>query len=272
MSSPAISIILPVYNAAKYVGEAINSLLEQTFQDFELLIINDGSYDSSEEVVLSFIDSRITYVKNENNQGLVDTLNRGIELARGKYIVRMDADDICVPLRLEKQFTWLEKNLSTSVVSCHISFIDESGKVTGDWEEDVNTVSCREIKQKMAWANCIAHPTVMFRADLIKSYRYNQNQKNTEDYDLWLRLIADGAVIEKIPEKLLLYRVHEASITGTVLRKSNPFFKQFQCKKRFLLQRTMHGKWGLFESSVLLTTIFDGTMGIGKHIKAIVKD
>jgi glycosyltransferase involved in cell wall biosynthesis len=271
MSLPAISIILPVYNGAKYLREAISSLIAQTFQDFELIIINDGSTDISEEVVLSCTDSRIIYLINERNKGLVYTLNRGIELAKGKYIARMDADDICVAVRLEKQFIWLEKNAATSVVGCHISFINDDGKVTGEWKEDMKTVNYREIRQEMAWANCVAHPAVMFRAEVIKSYKYNDEQKNTEDYDLWLRLIADGLIIEKIPEKLLLYRVHNASITGTVLRKSNPFFKQFHCKRKFLLQRMSEGKWGSFETAVLLSTIFDGIMGIGKNLKTLLK-
>lgn len=271
MSQPAVSILLPVYNSSKYLRQAIDSLLLQIFTDFELIIINDGSTDASEEVIYSYDDSRIVYSKNDSNRGLIYTLNKGIDLAKGKYIARMDADDISCKDRLQKQFDWLEKNTATSAVATNISFINENTTETDDWKEDLQTVSFASIKQKMIWLNCIAHPTVMIRSAVLKQYKYAQNQLNTEDYDLWLRLIADGHTIEKIPEKLLLYRVHDSSITGSVLRKSNPFFKQYHCKKKFLQRRIASRKWGLFESEVLFTTVYDGFMGIAKNIKSIFK-
>lgn len=271
MSLPAVSILLPVYNSEKYLQQAIDSLLKQTFTDFELLIINDGSTDNSEKIIYSYSDQRIVYIKNQSNKGLIYTLNRGIELAKGKYIARMDSDDICAAERLQKQFDRIDKDPDTSVIGCHVSFINEHGKKTGDWKEDLETSTYHAIKQKMVWENCIAHPTVMMRSDIMKKYQYNENQKNTEDYDLWLRLLSDGYRIEKIGEKLLLYRIHEASITGSILRKSNPFFKQYNCKVKFLRKRILQGKWGSFETKVLATTIHNGIMGIGKNIKGIIK-
>src|SRR4051812_24164992 len=104
MSSPAITILLPVYNCREYLHEAIISLLSQTFTDFELLILNDGSTDDTEKVIQSFSDNRVVYIKNESNKGLIYTLNKGVTLAKGKYIARMDADDISLPKRLQKQF------------------------------------------------------------------------------------------------------------------------------------------------------------------------
>lgn len=271
MSLPAVSIVLPVYNSEKYLREAIGSLLAQTFTDFELLIINDGSTDGSEEIIQSYSDERIIYIKNESNKGLIYTLNKGIELAKGKYIARMDADDVCLPMRLQKQFDWLEKYSTTAVVGCHVSFINDTGTVTGQWKEDLQTSNYQSIRKKMVWENCIAHPTVMMRSNVIRQYGYHQNQKNTEDYDLWLRMLADGNIIEKVPERLLLYRVHEASVTGSILRKSNPFFKKYNCKRRFLWNGIINLKWGLFETKVLFTAIHDVVMGIGKNIKAIIK-
>jgi glycosyltransferase involved in cell wall biosynthesis len=271
MSQPAVSILLPVYNSEKYLRQAIDSLLNQTFTNFELLIINDGSIDQSEKVIISYDDSRIVYLKNDRNRGLIYTLNKGIELAKGKYIARMDADDICCRDRLQKQFDWLEKSKETTVISSQVSFINENGIETGDWKDDLETTTFASIKQKMIWVNCIAHPTVMIHSDILKQYKYSGNQVNTEDYDLWLRLLADGHKIEKIPEKLLLYRVHQLSITGSDLRKSNPFFKQYHCKIKFLQQRIASGKWGLFESKILLTTIHNSVMGIGKNIKSVIR-
>lgn len=98
-----VSVVLPAYNAELYLKEAIDSVLSQTFTDFELIILNDGSIDRTEEIILSYNDSRIVYVKNEKNLGLIGTLNKGINLAKGKYIARMDADDICLPERFKNR-------------------------------------------------------------------------------------------------------------------------------------------------------------------------
>jgi glycosyltransferase involved in cell wall biosynthesis len=272
MSAPIISILLPVYNAEQYLKEAIESLLGQTFRDFELLIINDGSTDNSESVIQSFTDPRIVYLKNKTNKGIVYTLNRGVKLANGKYIARMDADDISLPNRILKQFEWLERFHQTDVVGCHVSFIDEDGKATGEWQDDLESPTYRDIVRKMVWESCIAHSSVMMRSSTIKEYLYKENQRNTEDYDLWLRLLADGIKIQKVPEKLLLYRVHEASITGTILRKSNPFLKLSGCKIKFLSERIWEGEWGFFESKVALTAIYDAFMGFAKEIKGAVKN
>jgi glycosyltransferase involved in cell wall biosynthesis len=271
MSSPTISVILPTYNSASYLAKAIDSVLKQTLTDFELLVMDDGSTDETEKVVLSFVDKRIIYIRNKTNQGLVFTLNKGIKIANGKYIARMDADDICLCERFQKQCNWLDRYRSTEVVACQVAFIDKEGKAAGEWKEDMENVSYRDIKHKMTWESCIAHPTVMMRANIIKQYLYAKKQKHTEDYDLWLRLLADGFIIEKIPEKLLLYRVHNDSITGSILRKSNPFFKLFDCKRKFLWKRVSDGEWNLFEMKVLLTAIHDGIMGVGKEIKKIIR-
>ncbi len=267
MDAPAISVLLPVYNAEAFLTSAIESILAQTFTNFELLCINDGSLDGSEEIIKRFTDPRVVYIKNAQNEGLISTLNKGIDVAKGMYIARMDADDVCVPERLQKQFNWLETHPGTAVVGSHISLIDEHGLQTGEWKEDIQTVTYQQVKKTMAWYNCVAHPTVLMRSAIIKKYRYQSNQKHTEDYDLWLRLLADGHTIEKVPEKLLLYRVHQKSVTGSILRRTNPFLKQYNCKRRFLVQRVQARKWGAFETRVLLTMLHNGAMGIGKHMK-----
>src|SRR5258705_4492294 len=131
--SAAVSVILPAYNCEKFIGKAIESVLKQTFTDFELIIINDGSSDKTEFAILAFADPRIVYLKNESNNGLIFSLNRGIEIARGKYIARMDADDICLPSRLSKQKEWLDTHLETTMVATTISFIDGQGNDKGSW-------------------------------------------------------------------------------------------------------------------------------------------
>lgn len=254
----------------RFLSQTIDSLLAQTFTDFELLIINDGSTDETEQIIRSYNDHRIQYIKNDVNSGLIYTLNKGIELALGKYIARMDADDIALTERLAVQKQWLDEHPATAVVGCAVQFIDEHNKNTGVWPLDQKTITAGSILSAMVKENCLAHPTVMIRSNILKQFRYNKNQQHTEDYDLWLRLLANGFIIDKVPQNLLLYRVHQSSITGSILRKSNPFYKQFNCKRRFLAGRLKEGKWGAFESSVLLTTLYDGVMGTGKHFKNLV--
>src|SRR4051812_16814872 len=269
MPAPDVSILLPVYNSQHFVKKAIDSLLKQTFTDFELLAINDGSTDGSEKVIQSFKDNRIIYLKNKTSKGLISALNKGVKFANGKYIARMDGDDVSLPDRLQKQVNWLEKFPATDVVACQVRFIDEYDNVTGHWKEDLETVTYREIQRKMAWGNCIAHSSVMIRSGIVKEYLFSEKQKNTEDYDLWLRLLADGIRIEKIPEELLLYRIHP--IYGIRSTKSNPFLKAFNCKRRFLTRRLLEGEWGLFESMVASTTLYDGVTAIVKEIKGVGK-
>ena len=271
MSAPVISILLPAYNCMQFLSQTIDSLLNQTFADFELLIINDGSTDDTEQVIKSYKDARIRYIKNEVNSGLIYSLNKGIDLAAGKYIARIDADDLALPQRLELQKKWLDDHPLTAVVGCTVQMIDEQNKGLGLWKDDQQTTTFKAIKAMMPWENCLAHPSVMIRTELAIQYKYDGNQQHTEDYDLWLRMLADGLIIEKVPQNLLLYRVHQSSITGSILRKSNPFFKQFNCKRRFLARRIKGGTWGAFESKVLLTTLYDGLMGTGKKIKNSIK-
>ena len=267
MSAPAISIVLPAYNCSPYIAETINSLLSQTFTDFQLIIINDGSTDDTEHIIQLYHDPRITYLKNESNKGLVFTLNRGIQASEGNYIARMDADDIALPQRLQLQKQWLDEHPHTAAISCTIRFIDGNGNERGVWLADKASCSYTDIKKMLPWENCIAHPTIMIRKEVVEAYLYDAIQLHCEDYDLWLRMLADGLVIEKLPQPLLLYRNHEASITGTYLKKLNPFFKQYQCKRRFLAKRVQQSKWGIFETRVLYTTLYDGIMGLGKQLK-----
>ena len=131
------TVLMPVYNAEKYVAEAIDSILNQTFNDFEFLIINDGSTDNSLDIIKSYDDPRITIINNETNLGLSHTLNKGIELARGEYIIRMDADDISLSIRLEKQIEFMDSNQHIGICGSWIQTFDKSGnqsiwnKVTG---------------------------------------------------------------------------------------------------------------------------------------------
>lgn len=269
MPSPEISVILPVYNAAEYLFLAINSILNQTFTDFEFIIINDGSTDNSENIIQSFTDARIHYIKNNANKGLVYSLNKGIKEAKGKYIARMDSDDISIPNRLFEQKNWLDNHLSTAIVASVIKLINEKNQFVGYWGIDKKTLTYNDIKKVLVKENCIAHPSIMGKTEILKKYLYKEYQQNIEDYDLWLRLISDGIRINKINQELLEYRIHKASVTKTKLQKKNFFFKYFICKRKYLYNKLYSKKINWFDINVFVQMLFDLVRGIIKAGKQI---
>jgi glycosyltransferase involved in cell wall biosynthesis len=209
MSSTLVSVLMPVYNAGGFVKESIDSILKQTYSNFELIIINDGSTDSSEEIILSIKDSRIRYVKNETNLGLIKTLNKGIDLCKGEFIARMDADDISLPDRLKKQLEFMEKNSEVGVCgSDYIHF--GKGKhisLTSHHEHDW-------IAGWMLFNSSVVHPALMIRTSVIKneSPYFNSEYKHVEDYELWSRLIFKNKFAD-VPETLLKYRIHASQVS-----------------------------------------------------------
>lgn len=269
MNAPAISVVLPAYNCEAYLGKAIQSVLEQTFTGFELIVINDGSTDNTEYVILSFPDPRIVYLKNAANKGLIYTLNRGIETAQGRYIARMDADDICLPERLKKQKDFLDQHPGTAAVASSIEYINEKEEKTGTWELDRQAITQEQIRRKMPFENCIAHPTVMIRADILKKFKYNSYQKNIEDYDLWLRLLNRGHAIVKINEPLLLYRVHSSSVTSVHLKKRNFYFKHLSMKWKLLWHETLTGHLTGYLFLIKFAAFTDLVKGVGKFFKNV---
>ncbi len=268
---PLVSIILPAYNCEKYISESISSILQQVYDKFELIVINDGSTDNTSSILASITDQRIRVLNNAVNKGLIYSLNRAIDESKGEFIARMDADDIAADDRIEKQVHWLLHHPETAAVGTFINIIDENGKEKPEWKLDRETSSHDSIKKVMPKENCLAHPTMMIRADILKRYKYSEIQKNIEDYDLWLRMLADGLIIEKIPQPLLQYREHSTSVTSKFLRNKNPFLKNYHCKKRFLFQRRKENKWSSFESSVRKMMIKDRIMAFGKSVKRLLK-
>jgi hypothetical protein len=146
-------------------------------------------------------------------------------------------------------------------------FIDEQDAPAGAWPLDRTTTTASAIKKALPKENCIAHPSVMGRTEVFKQYGYATNQKNIEDYDLWLRMVADGHVIEKVNQDLLLYRVHTQSVTSVHLRKGNVFLKLYHCKRRFVWQRIQSGKFNGFVARVMATMLFDLAGALFKTMK-----
>lgn len=199
---------MPVYNGEAFLHEAIDSILNQTFTDFEFLIINDGSTDGTEKIIKSYTDPRINYHKNEQNIKLIATLNKGLALATGKYIARMDADDISLPERLEKQVQFMEHNLH--VVAC------------GAWAETFGVDNAfvkyeaghQDIMFKMLYQCHLVHPTVIMRTQEVQSFKpqFDFNFAHAEDYDFFVRL-GYKYQLANLQQVLLKYRSHAKSVS-----------------------------------------------------------
>jgi glycosyltransferase involved in cell wall biosynthesis len=235
---PAVSVILPVYNAEKYIAQSIQSIIDQTFTNFELIILDDGSIDNTRMVVASFTDSRIKLLLNEKNSGLAFTLNKGVQYARGQYIARMDGDDLAHPQRFEKQVAYLDNHPDVCMIDCIMDYIDENGNLLH--QVNATEVTEQQIRKAMPQKNCLGHSSIMIRKNILLKYPYNH--VGNEDYDLWLRLLANGYKIHKLPEKLLLYRIHDTSYTKAALNTGLHFFRQARTKKQFLLGQVFEKK------------------------------
>ena len=193
------------------IREAVDSILAQSFADFEFLIIDDGSTDGSQSIIRSYDDSRIGFVQNEKNIGVAATLNRGLDLAQGEYIARMDADDISLSHRLEKQIHFMDENPEVGVSGTWIRLFGDQPRVV-----DRCPVGASVVKAYMLFDNPMFHPTVIMRRRLIEEYslRYDPLFKRTEDFELWSRA-SEYFVMDNLPEVLLRFRVHNASVTST---------------------------------------------------------
>lgn len=213
---PLISVLMPVYNGEKYLAEAIDSILKQTFKNFEFIIINDGSSDNTEDIILSYNDPRIVYIKNEKNLRIIKTLNKGIDLAKGKYIARMDADDISMPSRFERQVEVFRQDDAIDIVNCQYLLLNENGKSFRKNKTNI-LVNSEAIKYISIFQTMIGHPTVMVKAELIKLFKYKDSidVEHIEDFELWNRLFENGSHCHTINENLLFYRVNPTSINNT---------------------------------------------------------
>jgi glycosyltransferase involved in cell wall biosynthesis len=204
-----VTVLMPVYNAEKYLSEAIESILGQTYKDFEFLIMNDGSSDRSVELIQSYQDARIKLVNNAKNIGLSPTLNIGIGLAVGKYIARMDSDDISLPTRLEKQMGFMEAHPEYAMVSTWARTISEDGKFKRE-----NRRFHKYSYYNLIFKNDIWHPSVLCKKEiLIALGKYPHSY--AEDFYLWSKM-AKSYKIHKLDEALLLYRHSATSLSNVI--------------------------------------------------------
>lgn len=205
-----VSVLMPVFNGAKYLRESIDSILNQDFSDFELIIINDGSTDESAHIIHSYTDSRIKLINNEQNLGLIATLNKGIKLCRGEYIVRMDADDICLKDRIKTQVSFMDKNLQIGASGSFYKMLRYNKSIIFNLP-----VQPKELKAFLFFNSPIPHPAAIIRKSILIKHNitYNPIYKHAEDFRLWLD-ISMHSELANINKPLLLYRVHENQITG----------------------------------------------------------
>jgi glycosyltransferase involved in cell wall biosynthesis len=211
---PKVTVLMPVYNGEKYLREAIDSILNQTFTNFEFLIIDDGSTDKSLKIINSYQDHRIRLVQNFTNKGIAHSLNSGIDIARGEYIARMDCDDISLSERLEKQINYLEKNLEIGILGTPCILFTNIDKNDRLYPVPITDL---EIRWTILLSNPFAHPSIVMRHSILSKnklkYNTDINANFVEDYELWIRFL-QYTKGENLKEPLLKYRL-ENGVTNS---------------------------------------------------------
>ncbi|MBX3069824.1 MAG: glycosyltransferase [Thermomicrobiales bacterium] len=219
-SIPLLSVVMPVLNAELYLREAVESVLDQSFTDFELLVVDNGSTDATMDIVsqLAERDSRITSLIC-TEPGVAFALNAGLDASRGDWIARMDADDIAHPERFERQLSFLRQNPDTTLVSTHAWMVGPTGKVVGASEFGPRSrTEFRDMANRVDVR--LLHPSVIFKRQVIIDVgKYPVDYPYSEDFALWSRLAESNYTMLTIPEKLLYYRVHDGSIGSARIRQ-----------------------------------------------------
>ncbi len=241
---PRVSIILPVYNGQRYIETSVKSLLSQSYKDFELIIINDGSTDKTEQIIRQIHDSRLKIISRPN-KGLVKTLNEGIQQAKGEFIARQDADDLSLPDRLEKQITFLDSHKQVGLVGTNYTIIDEQDAdlVTTDIFTHPDDLSVAEII-----SNQYGHGSIVMRNALVRKAKgYDARVGHVEDYDLFIRM-SRLAKIANLPESLYKWRRNPVgiSLSNDTLQQEQAFAIRDRYFKKYLLNansRDLFGSW-----------------------------
>lgn len=209
MTKVVVSILMPVYKTAHYLREAVDSMLSQSFADFELIVLDDCSPDNAQEVLDTYTDPRIVRYRGEKNVGLSNILNVGIEMARGKFIARMDSDDLSAPDRLRVQVDYLEVHPEVDLVSVGMRLFGAKEDV---WVREQNP---EKVKINALFHSPVLHASSMWRKDRFeeKALRFRQEMVPAEDYDLWVRALVKGLTLVNLPVVLYQYRIHPNQAT-----------------------------------------------------------
>jgi len=247
-----ISVIMPVYNSAPYVGQAIKSILNQTYSNFEFIIINDGSGDNSEEIILSFNDRRIKYYKTEN-KGTAAALNFGFSKAKNTWVARIDSDDINTPNRLEKQIHYLNNNINIDVLSSWSVYFDNNYKILFFLE---SATEHKEILKTLCLHNPLNQSGLIMKKSIWKNAKYNEKFKFNEDYEFFFR-IKDKVVFHNLPEYFVYTRIskNSKSVSG---RKENIYDIIFPGAFKNLLESKGKGDHYIWSTNIAWINFFYG--------------
>lgn len=259
---------MPVYNGAQFLREAIESILTQELTDFEFLIINDGSTDNSENIIRGYEDDRIRYFKNDENRGLVESLNRGIQLSQGKFIARMDADDISMPSRLFKQLHFMQQHPEVGAVGTWFkNLVNETVREGGRYQTSDTLIRLKHLYQIN-----ICHGSAMISTATLKEHNisYRNEYVHAEDYDLFDRL-GQVSRLANLPEVLYLVRVHPHRISKR--------HAEAQMLNSFKVRRSILARMGLETDmnrldvyTKLMHQDYDALRHQGEAVRALLKD
>ena len=210
VNPPKVTVLMSVYNGEAYLKASVQSVLEQTFRDFEFLVIDDGSSDGSLSILQDIHDDRVRVVQNAQNLGLIRSLNKGIGLARGEYIARHDCDDLMVRERLAHQVVYMDEHPEVVLAGTWMQLIDESDNPVDEW---CNPPSDLEIRWSSLFNAAVSHPSAMYRTQLARTLKgYSSDSIYAEDFDLWSRMAEHGKVAN-LPAILEWYRIHGESVS-----------------------------------------------------------
>lgn len=242
--NPIISVVMPVYNGERFLNEAIESILNQSYKNFEFLIIDDCSIDNSYDIIKSYSDQRISLIKNKNNIGQSATMNKGIELSKGKYIARLDQDDIAYENRLKIQIEFIQET-NCSIVGSWSEAIDEGGKVNGFFQHPIESNTILN-------ATCISVPflhssVLMNKKDILLVGGYSENFIIAMDWDLWIKILKKGLIIKNIPKVLISFRNHS---TQTSINKKMLLITYKENLKLIRTSRKLINKKSYYNASI----------------------
>ena len=240
LSYPVVSVIMITYNHEKYVGEAIESVINQTFNNFEFIIVNDGSIDRTDEIIKSFKDRRINYI-NQKNQGVSTAINNGILASQGQYLAFMSGDDVCYPERLEKQYNYLTNAEGNFLIFSWVEFINENSEIFSgepyiprDWFNRDNQNRAKILRHFFERGNYVNAPTAFVeRKAFLNSSLFHLTSIQAQDFYVWIELLGKGYEIFILPEKLLKYRITGKTLSQAANNKQREIFEYRQLIKNF---------------------------------------
>lgn len=281
-----VSVIMSVYNSEKYIAETIKSILKQTYHNFEFIIVDDCSTDNTYSVLEEFQkqDQRIRLIKNDSNQKQAFSRNKAINLAEGKYIAFIDADDTAHPNRLQTQLDFMELNPNIDVCGSYYYLFNANGI---KFKQKPPIIHAEIECQMRLFGSCIAFPSVFIKTAILKEFIFNESMEgNAEDYELWIRMLDKEVIFWNIPEYLLYYRVHSSqasqinltpiysfvnSIRYKTLKSFFPSWSDTKINEAILIMKNSKINLNLFRYFILLRKIYQANLNIKAFDNTVLK-